>query len=51
MSRSEETRKETKLDKDIPEDILFSYTVLFASHYKLLNFFSARTNYLKLPIS
>ena len=39
MSRSEEARKETKLDKDISEDILFSYTVLFASHYKILNFF------------
>ena len=39
MSRSEEARKETKLDKDIPEDILFSYTVLFVSHYKILNFF------------
>ena len=39
MSRSEEARKETKFDKDIPEDILFSYTVLFASHYKILNFF------------
>ena len=35
MSRSEEARKETKLDKDI----FFSYTVLFASHYKILNFF------------
>ena len=51
MSRSEEARKETKLDKDIPEDILFSYTVLFAFYYKILNFFSVRTNYLKLPIS
>ena len=39
MSRSEEARKETKLDKDIPEDMLISYTVLFASHYKILNFF------------
>ena len=35
MSRSEEARKETKLDKDI----LLSYTMLFASHYKILNFF------------
>ena len=39
MSRSEEARKETKLDKDIPEDMLISYMVLFASHYKILNFF------------
>ena len=35
MSRSEEAHKETKLDKDI----LRSYTVLFASLYKILNFF------------
>ena len=39
MSRSEEARKEAELDKDIPEDILFSYTVLFACHSKILNFF------------
>ena len=39
MSRSEEARKETKLDKDIPEDILFLIRCYLLLTIKFLIFF------------
>ena len=41
MSGPEEACKEPESDKDALEGILFSYTVLFASHFQVLNFFSS----------
>ena len=41
LSRPEEARKEPELYKDILEGLVFSYTVLFTSHFQILNFFSS----------